>query len=140
MSIDLLERFDAADVGGVVRGVLTALIPADEVPAVAREVREAFAGLSGEIPYADRPRHSMFLSAFGVFVYLALYQVLSARGLDVHRIGRAMLAAPMIDIVPDAEQIAPDRRRVRGVDERRPRARGSSRSSWSAAAARSTSG
>ena len=103
MALDWNERFDG--VSQTVHGVLTALAP-DEVDALHAQTRDRFLALADEIPYADRPEHIMFPPAFSVFVYLALYQVLRARDLDVHAIGRAMLEAPQIDIGPTEEGVA----------------------------------
>jgi hypothetical protein len=101
---DLIERFD--EVAGTVRAVLAELAPVDGLEILLADVRSAFAELADEIPYADRQDHVMFLPAFSVFVYLAIYQALRPRGYDAHRVGRAILAAPVIEIGPSEKGAA----------------------------------
>ncbi len=104
MAHDLMELFD--EVAGTVRAVLGELVSADEVEALAVEVRTIFSRLSEEFPYKDRPDHVMFAPSFNVFVYLAIYQAVRILGIGVHRVGRAIHAVPLIEIAAAAENMA----------------------------------
>jgi hypothetical protein len=88
-----LDRFDQLE--QAVRDVLVQLVAEEDVDDTVRDAREAFAAMEDEIPYADRPGHVMYWSSFAVFQSLATYQAASRRGIDIHAVGRAILAAPL---------------------------------------------
>lgn len=88
-----LDQFDRLEES--VRDVLVQLVAEEDLDAAARDAREIFAAMEGEIPYADQLGHVMYWSSFGVFQSLAIYKAAAQRGIDVHAVGRAILAAPL---------------------------------------------
>jgi hypothetical protein len=75
---------------------------AADADAVLARGREIFAGLLDELPYVDRPGHSMAGSTFACAAMLAVFQVLRERGIDAHAWGRAIHALPVV-VPPGAE-------------------------------------
>jgi hypothetical protein len=75
------------------RRTIARLVAEDEVEAMAAEAREAFVSLLPEMPYREQLEHTMFMATFGVFSALALYEAARERGIGVHQVGRALLAA-----------------------------------------------
>jgi len=88
----LLDRYDKRSPG--LAKVIADFAPVEQREALAAATRRAFEAMVDEIPYADRPDHSMFGPSFGVFQFLALYQAARARGYTAHQVGRAILATP----------------------------------------------
>jgi hypothetical protein len=66
----------------------------DEPDAVLASGRAVFEGMLDEIPYVDRPRHTMAASMFACAAMLAVFEVLRERGVDAHAWGRAIHALP----------------------------------------------
>lgn len=88
----LLDLYDKRSKG--VAKVLAHFAPPEQRDELAAEARREFESMVDEIPYADRPDHSMFGPSFGVYQFLALYQAARARGYTAHQVGRAILATP----------------------------------------------
>ncbi len=86
---------------------------AEDSEAVLGAGREVFDDMLDEIPYVDRPRHSMAPSMFACAAMLAVYEVLRGRGVDAHAWGRSLLALPVV--VP--ENGADERERARADAE-----------------------
>ncbi len=72
---------------------------------VLRAGREAFAEMLDDLPYVDRPDHSLADAIFVCGSMLAVYQVLRGRGVDAHAWGRALHAIPSLP--PGMEDQAP---------------------------------
>ncbi len=75
------------------RSVLEKVADAEDVEALLTESREAFARLAPEMPYTDRRDHLMWEPTLSVFQWLAVHLACRERGIDAHRLGRAMLDA-----------------------------------------------
>jgi hypothetical protein len=73
------------------RDALSRFVPADEIDDVLAESRREFAAMAGEIPYADRPEHSMAAAILGCYGVLAVYQAVRPRGYSAHQLGRAVV-------------------------------------------------
>jgi hypothetical protein len=56
--------------------------------------RGLLAGMLDEIPYADRPEHTMAAAMFSCASMLAVFRVLRENGVDAHAWGRAIHALP----------------------------------------------
>ncbi len=65
-----------------------------DAAAILREGRERLGGMLDEIPYADRPDHTMAAAMFSCAGMLALFEVLRAKGVDAHAWGGALHALP----------------------------------------------
>ena len=68
-----------------------AFVDGAEVAGVVEEASQRFDALLPEMGYVDRPDHPMASSVFHCSAFLALWQVLAERGVDVHDFGRTML-------------------------------------------------
>lgn len=73
---------------------LRSLVTRGDVDEVMADAAQEFAAMVDEIPYADRPRHTMALSALACAGTLAVYKAVRKRGVGVHAFGRAVCAAP----------------------------------------------
>ncbi len=62
---------------------------------VTADAKREFAAMVDEIPYADRPSHTMFAPSFGIYQFLAVYKAARGRGYSAHELGRAILATPL---------------------------------------------
>ena len=73
----------------------TALIAkfVDDADAVMQEAAAIFDAMIPDMAYLDSPDKPMATSVFGCGVWFAVYQALRQRGVDVHDVGREMLAA-----------------------------------------------
>jgi hypothetical protein len=89
----LLELYDKR--AATLRQLIEDFAAKEEVDDLVRETRNEFEALIPDIPYADRPGHSMFRSAFGVFLYLAVFKAARRHGYDVHQVGAAFLREPV---------------------------------------------
>ena len=58
--------------------------------------RERFERMLDEIPYVDRPDHSLADAIFVCGSILAVFEVLRERGVDAHALGRALHAIPSL--------------------------------------------
>ena len=97
----------------VIQPYLRSLVTRDDVDEVMADAAEEFAAMVDEIPYADRPHHTMALSALGCAATLAVYKAVRRRGVGVHEFGRAVHAAPLPppDPTVDREKVLEQMRR-----------------------------
>jgi len=82
----------------------------DDPNATIAAARDRFDALLDEIPYVDRPDHTMAFSMFGCAAMLAVWEVLREQGVDVHAWGRALYALPPFVGEPSEERRAKERR------------------------------
>lgn len=73
---------------------------ADELLASARK---NFEDMLDELPYKDRPEHTMASSLFACAAMLAIFEVLRERGVDAHAWGRAIHTLPAVVPQDDGE-------------------------------------
>lgn len=66
----------------------------DDADAVLEGARARFEGLIDELPYVDRPTHTMAPSMFACGAMLAVFQVLRERAVDAHAWGRVIHGLP----------------------------------------------
>lgn len=83
---DVVSRWLAPAVGRV----------AGDPNAVLLRAREGFEGMLDELPYVDRPRHTMAGSMFACAAMLAVYKVLRERGVDAHAWGGSIQELPVV--------------------------------------------
>jgi hypothetical protein len=87
----LLGYYDA--VAGWMKSGVDSLQP--DAGAILAAAKPRFEALLDEIPYVDRPGHTMAGSMFACTAMLAVYQELRERGVDAHAWGRALHALPV---------------------------------------------
>lgn len=86
----VLGFFDGA--AGWMQGAVASL--AGDPDVVIARSREIFDGMIEELPYVDRPEHTMAVSMFACAAMLAVFEVLRERGVDEHAWGRAVHSLP----------------------------------------------
>ncbi len=74
------------------RPAVQTLVPS--VDEVLSSARERFEDMLDELPYVDRPGHTMAGSLFACAVMLAVFEVLREKEVDAHSWGRAIHALP----------------------------------------------
>lgn len=67
-----------------------------DAEATLREARGVLEGMLDDVPYADRPKHTMAAPMFSCASMLAVYQVLRENGVDAHAWGRAIHTLPAV--------------------------------------------
>jgi hypothetical protein len=86
---------------------------AHEADAVLARGRRVFEGMLDELPYVDRPEHSMAPSMFACAAMLAVFEVLREQEIDAHKWGQAIHTLP--SVVPPGDDA--DRERARADAE-----------------------
>jgi hypothetical protein len=81
----------------------------DEPDTVLASGRQIFEGMLDELPYIDRPKHSMASSMFGCAAMLAVFEALRQQNIDAHAWGRAIHSLPVA--VPDDGEDAREQER-----------------------------
>lgn len=83
---------------------------ASEAEAVLTSGREQFDKLLAELPYVDRPAHTMAAPMFACAAMLAVFEVLRERGIDAHAWGAAIHSLPAV--APQQDDGADERSRA----------------------------
>jgi hypothetical protein len=82
----------------------------DDPDATLAAARDRFDAMVDDLPYVDRPEHTMAFSMFGCAALLAVWEVLREGGVDVHAWGRALCALPPMVGEPSEERRERERR------------------------------
>lgn len=91
---------------------VASVVPGDDVAPVLAQARQQFEEMLSELPYVDRPDHSMFASMFACAAMLAAFQVLRERGIDAHTWGAACHQLP--PGVTESDEASRERSRLDG--------------------------